>query len=206
MQKEFLDEFFRRDNKFFLTGGAALAGFYLGHRDTADIDLFTLADEMETGARLLTDAASAIGASVENLQTWPDFRRVLVRRYDESIVVDLVREYVFQVEKEKQVINGIRIDAPDEILANKLCALLSRSELRDLVDVRQLELAGIDIEAALKNAAKKDTGFSPGQLAWILNQIEFGAELVPPGNVSGTELRDYRDGLVSRLSKVAFPE
>ncbi len=39
LQHEFLDAFFQRESRFFLTGGAALAGFYLGHRETHDLDL-----------------------------------------------------------------------------------------------------------------------------------------------------------------------
>lgn len=43
LQAEVLGEFFRREQGFFLTGGAALAGFHLCHRETHDLDLFTLA-------------------------------------------------------------------------------------------------------------------------------------------------------------------
>jgi len=36
LQKDVLDAFFQRERGFFLTGGAALAGFHLGHRTTDD--------------------------------------------------------------------------------------------------------------------------------------------------------------------------
>jgi len=36
-----LEGFFARERAFFLTGGAALVGFHLGHRTTKDLDLFT---------------------------------------------------------------------------------------------------------------------------------------------------------------------
>jgi hypothetical protein len=36
-QREVLDAFFQRERGFFLTGGAALAGFHLGHRTTEDL-------------------------------------------------------------------------------------------------------------------------------------------------------------------------
>jgi hypothetical protein len=45
-----------------------------------------------------------------------------------------------------------------EILANKLCTLLSRSELRDLVDMYALERAGFRVEHAPPLAEKKDAG------------------------------------------------
>jgi hypothetical protein len=37
-----LFSFFERERGFFLTGGAALAGFYLHHRETTDLDFFTV--------------------------------------------------------------------------------------------------------------------------------------------------------------------
>ncbi|MCC6897497.1 MAG: hypothetical protein IT377_00905 [Polyangiaceae bacterium] len=33
-QRDLVVEFFARERRFFLTGGAALAGFYFGHRAT----------------------------------------------------------------------------------------------------------------------------------------------------------------------------
>lgn len=184
LQKDFLREFFRRENRFFLSGGAALVGFYFGHRETRELAFFTLEDEIENGFRLVNEVAKALNASLEAIQTVPDFRRLLIRRGDEAVVVDLIREYVFQISPEKREINGIRIDPPEEILANKLCALLSRSEIRDLVDARELENAGFSLEIALSTAQKKDTGLTAGQLAWVLNQIKLGDDLTPPGDIS----------------------
>ena len=206
LQNDFLREFFRRENRFFLTGGAALVGVYLGHRRTEDLDLFTLENEIENGFRTVREVAGTLGGTVEAIQTAPDFRRLLVRRGDEAIVVDLVREYVFQLETEKRELKGIRIDSPEEILANKLCALLSRSEIRDLVDARELEKAGFKIEDALASAQKKDTGLTAAQLAWVLSQIKLGDDLSPPGEVSIAELRNYLDDLIVRLRRLAFPE
>jgi hypothetical protein len=206
LQRDFLREFFRRENRFFLSGGAALVGFYLGHRETHDLYLFTLEDEIENGFRLVNEAAKTLNAGVEAIQTSPDFRRLLVRRGGEAIVVDLIREYVFQLEPEKRDIGGIRVDSPEEILANKLCALLSRSEIRDLVDARELEKAGFNLENALEAASKKDSGLTPSQLAWVLNQIKLGDDLKPPGGVSVAELREYLNGLIARLTRLAFPK
>lgn len=206
LQQEFLKRFFAHENRFFLTGGAALVGFYLHHRLTEDLDLFTLENEIENGVALIREVAEEMNATIESLQTSPDFRRLLLRRGEESIVVDLVREYVFQVDSKKRVVNGIRLDSPEEILANKLCALLSRLEIRDLVDVLALEKAGYSVESALEAAAQKDTGFTPAQLVWVLNQIKFGVDLVPPGGVSRLEIEEYLRGLIIKLTKAAFPQ
>jgi hypothetical protein len=65
----------------------------------------------------------------------------------------------------------ILVDAPHEILVAKLSALLGRSELRDLEDVRALLAAGGDLTGAIADAPRKDAGFSPPMLAWVLEQF-----------------------------------
>ncbi len=152
-QRDLLEAFFAREQRFFLTGGAALAGFYLHHRQTLDLDLFTTEDHLEDGEAALFDAAQELGATVERLRTSTNFRRFLVRRRSESVVADIVRDLAPQIDTEKPVRDGIRIDSPREIMANKLCTLLSRGELRDLVDVRALEQAGHRVEEHLELAA-----------------------------------------------------
>jgi hypothetical protein len=205
LQREVLEAFFRKETRFFLTGGAALAGFHLGHRETDDLDLFSLEDALDDGLRALTAAAVEIGASVEPISTSPDFRRRLVRRAGESVVVDLVRERVPQIMVDKPVLHGIRVDPPEEILANKLSALLSRAEIRDLVDVRALDQAGYDFDAALRAGSTKDASLTPGQLAWVLSQITIGPDAALPGGADPGELEEYRKRLIARLGRTAFP-
>lgn len=97
-----------------------------------------------------------------------------------------------------------RVDSPEEILANKLCALLSHSEIRDLVDVRELEKSGLNLEDAVRFAEKKDSGLTPAQLAWVLKQIKLGEDLTAPGDVPVAELREYLDYLIKTLTRLSF--
>ncbi len=206
LQQRFLEAFFSKENRFFLTGGAALAGFHLGHRETHDLDLCTLMDAMEEGSVAVAIAAREMGAGLESIQTSPDFRRYILTHESEAIMIDLIRERVAQIVPDKPVFGIIRVDPPEEILANKLCALLGRAEIRDLVDVRALELSGYPVEPALSAAASKDAGLTPGQLGWVLSQITLGNDLIAPGGVSVQELRKYLDDLIARLSRLAFPK
>lgn len=200
-----LEAFFRRESAFFLTGGAALAGFYLGHRESQDLDLFTTESTLERGSTALREVAAEMGASLEALRTAPDFQRFLLRLGDEALVVDLVRERVPQLYPEKRRVGVVFVDPPEEILANKLCTLLSRAELRDLVDVKALEEAGYRVEDHIAAANRKDGGLTAAQLAWVLGDLELGDEAKPPGGVSVTELREYLGGLRARLARMAFP-
>lgn len=205
LQREVLEAFFRRDDSFVLTGGAALAGFHLGHRETYDLDLFSSSDQLDRGERALLDAAGDIDAEVEAVQTSPTFRRRLVRRGDEAIVVDLVQDAAVRGESPVVHVGHVRVDPPEEILANKLTTLLSRAEIRDLVDVAALEREGYRIEDALPLARRKDAGLTPGQLSWVLSQIEISDGARLPGDADPHLLRQFLADLLDRLNRLAFP-
>ncbi len=206
LQRDLLEGFFQREPRFFLPGGAALAGYHIGHRETADLDLFTTADLLADGEATLQAAVKAIAGSIENIQTSPDFRRRLVRRGGESVVVDLVHERAPQGEQPKMRFGSVQVDPPEEILANKLCTLLSRAEIRDLVDVLALERAGHRAEEALPLAMRKDEGLTPAQLAWVLSQISIGDDASIPGSLSVAEVRSFVTDLVARLTRLAYPK
>jgi hypothetical protein len=178
---------------------------WLVYRETHDLDLFTLMDVMKEGSSAVAEAAREMGARLESIQTSPDFRRYMLTLESEAIVIDLIRERVAQIVENKPRIGLVSIDPPEEILANKLCALLGRAEIRDLVDVRALEALGYPVESALAAAALKDGGLTPGQLSWVLSQINLGDDLVPPGGISIEELRNYLNGLIGRLSRLSYP-
>jgi hypothetical protein len=204
LQQDFLREFARTPSTFFLTGGAVLAGWVLHHRRTDDLDLFTVDDAAMAGAdRLVRAIAAALGASVEVIQTAPDHRRYAVRRELEMLVVDFVRERVPQLHP-KVVRDGITMDPAAEIVANKICALLGRAEVRDLVDLYCLDGAGFGVEAHLAEARLKDAGVTPAALAWVLSQMVIPDQL--PGEIDAATLRAFVGALEARLRRAALPE
>jgi len=205
LQVDVLEAFFQHEDRFYLTGGGALVGYHLGHRETHDLDLFALAPIMDEGVRALRQAASDVGASWQGVRTAPEFRRILLSRQDDSVIVDLVIEHTEQARPEKPAHGSVRVDPAEEILANKLCALLGRAEIRDLVDVRALEGLGLSLSDALAAGERKDGGLTPAQLAWVLSQITIGEDADLPGGVGPGELREYLDGLVDRLARLAHP-
>lgn len=206
LQERVLRAFFDRERAFFLTGGAALVGFHLGHRTTSDLDLFTLDDAaFERGRFVLADVASALGARLEIFQDAPGFHRVVLTEGQDALVVDLVRDRSVQLHTQKLEAGSLRIDPPDEVLANKLCALVGRTEERDLVDVLYLERAGHQVESVLPAALAKDGGCTAATLAWVLSQVEIPDGTPLPGNVEASELRDFVTNLVRRLRRAALP-
>lgn len=206
VQARILAATFERERGFFLTGGGALVGYHLHHRTTDDLDLFTLDDAaFERGPHVVAAVASALGGSVEVMQDAPGFRRYALSLGSETVVVDLVRERVPQACAEKEVHDGIIVDPPREILANKLCAISGRMEERDLVDVMALERAGYPVEGALASALAKDGGCTPANLAWLISEIRIPDDARLPGGVPGHELKEYLAALVVRLRRAAMP-
>ena len=195
-----------------LTGGGALAGVYLGHRTTRDLDLFwrdrtALGESVAQALELLrVDQLDVIV-----LRTAPTYSELRVSEGTEVCVVDLVAEPFPAVEPpEHAVIDGasIAVDTKHEILVSKLTALLGRTELRDLVDVEALLAAGTDLVPAVRDAPKKDGGFSAMTLAWVLH----GFEVEPLARALGwseaeTAASDaFRQDLIERLMNISRPE
>lgn len=99
LQKDLLAAFLECEPRFFLTGEAAPAGFHLAHRETQDLDPFTTGDALDEG-----------GAAIEPILKSPNLRRYRVRRGNDAVLVDLVRERVPQIVPDKLVLRGIRVD------------------------------------------------------------------------------------------------
>jgi hypothetical protein len=206
LQREVLRAFFAREHGFFLTGGAALTGFYLHHRPTDDLDLFTdAADAFERGQYVLGEVATSLGAKLEVRMDSPAFRRYALSRGSDLVVVDLVHDRVPQLVPDKALIEGVRVDPLEEILTNKLTALVGRQEERDLVDVYFLEEAGLAVETALAPALAKDGGCTPANLAWLLSEVQVPDELSLPAPLTPERLRMYLAELVRRLRRAALP-
>lgn len=206
LQRDLLGAFFDLEQRFALTGGAALAGFHLHHRASQDLDLFAREPiDLELAGRTLDAAAGAIGAQVSPQVTYPQFRRSLVRRGTESTLVDLVIDTTKATDGTPENFGRIRVDSVREIAAAKLCAVLGRAELRDLVDLKLLLDSGMQLDRVLEDAQQKDAGVDPATLAWLLGSLRIGADAVVPGPITAEELDRFRGELTEQLRHRAFP-
>lgn len=151
------------------------------------------------------EVATAIGGELHIRQDAPGFKRLLLTRGDEGLVIDLVKDVSPQLHPDKLERDNIVLDPADEILANKLAALVGRAEERDLIDVMALERAGYSVERALPAALAKDGGCTPATLAWLLSEIAIPDGVVLPAGVSPEELRSYVAELTARLLVLAAP-
>jgi hypothetical protein len=189
-----------------LGGGAALAGVYLGHRTTGDIDLFVHdAEQMRTLVGLLPAAAADAGVGVALLRDAGHLVRAqLADRSGASVEVDIVHEPIADLTAPPPPIEGICVESLTDLRASKLTCILSRSEPRDLVDLYFLDQAGFPPERDLEIASRKDAGIDPGVMAWLLAQFPtrpLPVMLVP---LTAEQLVEFRDALAERLRSSAI--
>lgn len=128
----------------------------------------------------------------------------------ETCVVDLVAEPFAAIEDPLRPAAGsatVSVDTPHEILVNKLCSLLGRAELRDLVDVKALLDAGESLESALADVPKKDAG-SALTLPWVLKGLapEPVARALGWGAEETDEIAHFHRTLIERILAAAAPE
>ncbi len=131
-------------------------------------------------------------------------------RSGEAVVIDLVAEPVPNVEPPQQVAAvgaTIQIDSPHEILVNKLGTLLHRAEVRDLVDLQALLQRGGDLVRAMRDAGRKDGGFTPIMLGHLLHgfPLDRQAKIVGLDAATTAALDRFRADLAARIATLAQP-
>ncbi|MDP9190580.1 MAG: nucleotidyl transferase AbiEii/AbiGii toxin family protein [Acidobacteriota bacterium] len=193
------------DPPFVLTGGGALAGVHLGHRTTRDLDLFWRnRDGLGILPHIAEQRLTDRGLSVRTMQTTPAFVQMRITDGKSVVIVDLVAEPSDAIERAESHTIGeeeILVDSKRAILAEKLCALLERAEVRDLIDVEALLECGESFELAIADAPRRDSGFSPLTLAWVLRDlhvVELAASAGLTGEVAG-RLDEFRKSLIETL-------
>lgn len=156
------------DTGFYLTGGTVVSRVYLLHRFSDDLDLFVNYDK-----RFMV-WSNAVLAAFSGDDTWHAsvtkneeyFARVTLTQNDVDLKIEMVNDVPSHVgEIRVHPVLG-RIDSPENILANKLSALIGREEPRDLADVWGLcTHLGLSIHDAIEGAISKATGIYPLDLA-----------------------------------------
>jgi len=208
MKRDFLKAFFAHEKRFFLTGGSALGLFYLNHRFSYDLDLFSQdrPDWLELDG-VMRLCAEGINATLELKRDAPTFRRYQLVRGDDREIVDIVLDISPQIDPEKPWIDDIRVDTLHEIVVNKITTLISRCELKDIVDLCFLEKAGYCVEDYFEEARQKDGGLDPAMVSLLLDSLrisELPDYLIKPLTLA--ELCTFVDDLKRRMALMAYPD
>jgi len=153
LQDKVLDVVFKLEDTFYLTGGTALSRFYQEKRYSDDLDFFT-------------NSSNRFGYAVKNIVSEllknfvveyelesKDFIRIKI---DSLLQVDFVNDRVPRYKEPNILKNGYQIDTIENILSNKITAVIGRDNPKDIFDIYLIsKFYTIDWSEILKSAQDK---------------------------------------------------
>jgi hypothetical protein len=176
-QEIFLSSFFEdNDSTFYLSGGTALAVYYLQHRRSDDLDFFTRdRTALASADPRVNRAAAAARLSVERVNRHPDATRYFLSG-DEEIEHPLVKcELMFDPPPyfaPPRSFSGILVDDFLSIAVNKL-TIITRTDPKDYFDRYLIAQSGrVDFANLIALAKQKLIGLDDLTLAAHFKAVE----------------------------------
>ena len=190
-----------------LTGGTALSEFYLKHRYSEDLDLFTRqprdigVDVEELRALLL-----ARGLRLSVRSSGVQFVRAFVEDIQEGEVVkiELARDVPVRMAPPMEA-QGCVVDSFEDIAVNKVSAILDRREPKDFVDLYFiLKESSFTVDYLMERAKEKHANFESdeGRLLFAANLHDAGKLEMPPGLVKPVTMQDVQEILVPLAERI----
>jgi hypothetical protein len=157
------------ETEFYLTGGTAASRAYLNHRFSDDLDFF-VNDDPRFGLwvdRLIQALTARWKCDV--LLKEDRFARFNLTENDQFMKIELINDVPSRIGVTQNHLTLGRVDTAENILANKITALLGREEPKDLADIWGFcFLKGLNVRDAITNAQSKASGVFPADLGRVL--------------------------------------
>jgi hypothetical protein len=155
------------DTGFYLSGGTAASRGYLHHRFSDDLDLF-VNDKPE-----FTLWADRLIQALGDIQGWKvevslrEQRFVRASLHDHTVLkIEMINDVPSHIGELRTDPTLGRLDSPENILANKVTALVDREEPKDMADIWGFCCGlGLSLSTALEDAGSKAAGIFPAEVA-----------------------------------------
>ncbi len=161
-----------KNTPFYLTGGTALSRGYFQHRYSDDLDYFV--NDHPDFSRIAERQIAKLGSlfnEVDIALRADNFTRLFVSA--ERLKIELINDVPAHIGRRVEHPTLGIIDSKENILANKITALVDRSMPKDVADIYFLLKDGLSIKQALVNADSKAAGISPLLVAKILAEFDY---------------------------------
>ncbi len=163
---------------FYLTGGTALAEFYLGHRRSYDLDIFTAEKDLILPfSRLVEEKISSEGIILRVIRRFSTFVEFELEKDAEKTKVQFAYDSPFHFNQPEDSELGVKVNSCKDIIADKLLAFTGRIEPRDAIDIYFI-LEKEELRRLTELASQKDPGFDLYWLAVAFKKVsDFPDEL-----------------------------
>ncbi len=164
---------------FYLTGGTALAEFYLRHRLSEDLDFFS---ENEVDPRVIFYFLKTVKekAGFEKIDAQQSFNRNLFFLYfpDETIKTEFTY-FPFPRIEDGSSKSNLKIDSLLDIAVNKVFTIYQKPRARDYIDLYFIiQKMGWEMDSLLKKARIK--------FDWHIDLLQWGSQLL-----RADQVKDY---------------
>ena len=174
--------------KFYLSGGTALAGFYIPYRFSEDLDFFSEEEvKVDEITAFLQSIKGALGFESFDFNTSFNRNLFFLKFPDETLKLEFTYYPFPQLDSSKEEF-GVKIDSIEDIAVNKLFTIYQTPRSRDFMDLYMIiKKYGFTIKDLIKKAKIKfDTHIDPLKLGTQFHLV--------------TELKDYPN-LINQLSE-----
>lgn len=152
---------------FYLTGGTALAEFYLGHRRSFDLDLFTTERGLIVPFSHVAEQHFAQYFAIRVIRRLESFAEFELTWQAETVRVQLAYDSPYRFAPPHETPLG-RVNDFQDLVVDKLLAFFGRAEPRDAVDLFAI-LEIEDFWELTELAIQKDPGFD---LYWLSQALQ----------------------------------
>lgn len=162
------------DTGFYLTGGTAASRAYLYHRFSDDLDLFVNDSPHFSlwSSRIIDACVRSSEWTTRVLVQEQRFVRISLDAGSDSLKLELINDVPAHIGSVIADPVLRRIDSAENILANKVSALLDREEPKDLADIWGFCCKlNMPLAAAIDDAHSKAAGIFPADVARILCSV-----------------------------------
>ncbi|OHB17775.1 MAG: hypothetical protein A2734_02865 [Parcubacteria group bacterium RIFCSPHIGHO2_01_FULL_40_30] len=186
---------------FYLTGGTALAAYYLHHRISDDLDFFSF-NEPDTFFihEFINKLRIELAAKTVRFEKLHDRNQFFFVLGENELKVEFTK-YPFKQLESPKIMEQLKIDSLRDIGANKLMAALERFDPKDFVDLYYLlestELENIRKDTEIKFGLKIGGIFLGGELAKV-RRIEALPKMLKPLTIE--ELKEFFSQEIKKLS------
>lgn len=164
-------------SKFYLTGGTALAGFYLKHRISEDLDFFS-EEEFDTTSISVFFQKNKKRLGIKSIDFQQSFNRNLFFLHLENEVIKTEFTYFpFPRIDTTQRFKNIPLDSILDIAVNKLFTIYQQSRARDYIDLYCIIMK---YRWSIKKLVKK----AKIKFDWHIDYIQLGTQLVRASDAS----------------------
>lgn len=192
----------REASYFYLSGGTALAEFYLGHRRSYDLDFFTAeGDLLIPFARRVEEDLPKAQYRINVIRQLEAFAEFEAHKEGETVRLHFACDSPFRFEEPQPSDFGVKINDYRDLIVDKLLTFFGRWKHRDAIDLFFI-LRSEPIETLMEMAKQKDPGFDLYWFSLALGEVDAFPDEIAKWPVDMLVEVDVRE-LKSKFSSLA---